>query len=83
MKKEKQLIYVSSSNNKFNKKFVYYKNHPFKYLKYMGIKLKWYQTLLLLIPHDYRTDEQKMIDKVLKKFRTKKKNRIEYLFGHK
>ena len=74
MKDKNQEIYVSSANNKFNKKFIYYKNHPFKYLKYIGIKLKWYQTLLLLIPYDYRTDEQKMIDKVLKKFITKKRN---------
>ena len=79
LKNKEQLIYVSSDWNKYNELQKYYKRHPFKYIKYMedflGIKLKWYQRILLLIPHDYRTDEQKIFDRAIKALKVKRKRK--------
>ena len=72
LKDNEQLLYVSSGWVKLKEFQKYYKRHPFKYIKYMedflGIKLKWYQRILLLIPHDYRTDEQKIFDKAIRPY---------------
>lgn len=69
---KEQLIYVSSDWNKYNELQKYYKRHPLKYIKYtediLGIKLKWYQRILLLMPHDYRTNEQKIFDKAIRPY---------------
>ena len=79
LKDKKQLIYVSSDWNKIHELQRYYMRHPFEYIKYiediLGIKLKWYQRILLLIPHDYRTDEQKIFDKAIKALKVKRKRK--------
>ena len=77
LKNKEQLIYVSSAWNKIYELQKYYMRHPFEYIKYMedilGIKLKWYQRILLLIPHDYRTDNQKKLDRAIKALKVKRK----------
>ena len=49
----------------------YYKHNPFRYIKLFegsfGIKLKWYQKILLFIPTKEQR-RQKRIEKVLKKY---------------
>lgn len=71
-----QLFYISNQNNKLRKYFKYYKKYPLKYFKSMGIELKWYQKIWLLLPQDNRTEKQKIIDKVAKPYRIKK-NKIK------
>ena len=77
LKNKEQLIYVSSAWNKIYELQKYYMRHPFEYIKYMEdilrIKLKWYQRILLLIPHDYRTDNQKKLDRAIKALKVKRK----------
>ena len=79
LKDKEQEIYVSSGWAKLKELQKYYKRHPLKYIKYtedmLGIKLKWYQRILLLMPHDYRTNEQKIFDRTIKALKVKRKRK--------
>ena len=59
MNDKKQSIYVSSTNNRAKDYFKYYKQNPFKFCKHMGIKLKWYQVLLILITSKHKSKKTK------------------------
>ena len=72
----------SSIQKKYAEFIRYYRRHLFKYIKLFeksfGVKLKFYQKMILFIPSNEQR-RQKRIDKVISKFQNKQFLKINKL----
>lgn len=66
IKKEEHIVtYVSSASEHYD----WMKKHPIKSVeRYFGIRLKWYQKILLLIVHCKEKIKKKRTEKIIGKF---------------
>lgn len=65
-REDNRIIYVSSAN----KYYKWIKHNPIKFVeRYVGIKLKWYQKIILLFIHYKDKRKQNKIDRIINRYR--------------